>query len=185
MRPLLTVLRLAVQPWPDRTLGRASLATAAGVVWSGASLEPAWVDADGDGYRDRGRSCIPCGTYRAVPHGWGEDSRWTRFDQVWRLEGVPHGSGILVHALNYPWQTAGCIGLGERLGDLDRDGRADLVSSRRAIAAVRAAVGRRPLWVAVGQAGWMLPDALRVALARERAVPFGPTPLLSSRPVGP
>ncbi|MEL6613128.1 MAG: DUF5675 family protein, partial [Bacteroidota bacterium] len=153
MAPVLTITREAVQPAADRTLGTAALAVPdrgsgeAGVAWQGYSLEPPWVDRDGDGVRDRGVSCIPPGTYRAVPHGWGHDARWARFDQVWRLEGVPGGTAILVHALNFPWQTRGCIGLGEGLGDLDGDGRPDLVSSQAAIRAVRAAVRRRWLWV--------------------------------------
>ncbi|MEM6782201.1 MAG: DUF5675 family protein [Bacteroidota bacterium] len=174
MSPILTIAREAVQHAPDRTLGTAALATEAGVVWQGYSLEPPWIDADGDGLRDRGVSCIPPGTYRAVPHGWGRDARWTRFDQVWRLEGVPGGSAILVHALNYPWQTRGCIGLGEGLGDLDGDGRPDLVSSRAAIRAVRAAVRRRWLWIVVTQAAPPLSDHLRAALARQKATPLPP-----------
>ncbi|MEM6785132.1 MAG: DUF5675 family protein [Bacteroidota bacterium] len=176
MAPVLTITREAIQPDADRTLGTAALATQAGIVWQGYSLEPPWVDRDGDGVRDRGVSCIPPGTYRAVPHGWGRDARWTRFDQVWRLEGVPGGTAILVHALNFPWQTRGCVGLGEGLGDLDGDGRPDLVSSQAAIRAVRAAVRRRWLWVVVTQAPEPLSEVL-VRLAGRRVDGYPLVPL--------
>jgi len=59
----------------------------------------------------RNISCIPPGTYEAVPHGWDAGSP-VRFKQTWRLLGVPNRSAILVHGGNTKDDTEGCLLVG-------------------------------------------------------------------------
>ena len=139
-----------MQPYADRTIGRAVLHDESGsAVWRGYSMERPWVDQDGDGRRDRRKSHIVAGRYRAVPHGWGSDAAWTKFDRVWRLLDVPDASAILIHAANRPLDLEGCIGLGMVRRDIDSDGRPDIAASRDVIYLLRRVVGRRHLDVLV------------------------------------
>jgi len=58
-------------------------------------------------------SCIPEGTYKVVPH------TGTKYKGVWRLEGVPGRSAILIHNGNTEDNTEGCILVGSRFGMLN------------------------------------------------------------------
>lgn len=46
---------------------------------------------------------------------------------------VPNRSNILIHVLNYEYQTQGCIGVGKDFVDLDKDGDLDITSSRNTL----------------------------------------------------
>lgn len=61
----------------------------------------------------QGVSCIPVGTYRALPHGWEQNSPF-KFKKVWELQNVPGRIGILIHNGNTNKDTRGCllVGLG-------------------------------------------------------------------------
>lgn len=61
------------------------------------ALEPPWLE------NRRNVSCIPCGTYPLKRY-----KHRTRGD-VWRVEGVPDRSGILIHPGNSVEDTRGCI----------------------------------------------------------------------------
>lgn len=51
-------------------------------------------------------SCIPAGTYKCSPHDG------FKFQDVWKIEGVPNRSAILIHTGNTLDDTEGCILVG-------------------------------------------------------------------------
>lgn len=89
-----------------------------------------------------GVSCIPGGTYRAVPHGW-KTTEPVRFKRVWRLLDVPKREAILIHAGNTDVDTHGCIlvGLSRRPGMV--------LESRKALDLLREAIGERSFTIVV------------------------------------
>lgn len=83
------------------------------------SIEREWAD------NEVNVSCIPQGSY----HLKLEFSQ--RFKQnLWEVKGVINRSECKFHAANYARQLNGCIALGERRGDIDKDGLIDITNSR-------------------------------------------------------
>lgn len=75
-------------------------------------------------------SCIPKGSgpYRVV---WEKSRKFKRF--LWEIKGVPNRSETKFHVSNYWRQLNGCIALGRRPKDIDKDGYIDVTSSRSTI----------------------------------------------------
>lgn len=73
----------------------------------------------------RGISCIPDGTYLVVkqPPKPGRDYPY------FRIPDVEGRSGILIHRITYVKDLRGCIGVGGRFVDLNKDGVPDMVDS--------------------------------------------------------
>lgn len=69
-------------------------------------------------------SCIPEGYYQC------EKTYSPAFDQeLYLVKDVPNRSGIRIHPANYTRQLKGCIALGQKHTDLDKDGHYDVTSS--------------------------------------------------------
>lgn len=85
------------------------------------TLELPWKD------NKRRVSCIPEGKYRVIKH------RSPKFKNSFWIQDVEGRSEILIHAGNYYTQILGCILVGTDSRDINGDGLADVVSSRRAI----------------------------------------------------
>lgn len=73
-------------------------------------------------------SCVPAGGYPVVleysPH----------FDrELNELKLVPGRSEVKIHVANYVRQLEGCIGVGLSVGDIDKDGIADMIGSVKAL----------------------------------------------------
>lgn len=68
-------------------------------------------------------SCIPTGEYRVI-------RRWSKkFNNHFHVTNVPGREWILIHNANYHYELLGCIAVGERLVDLNKDGYLDVTSS--------------------------------------------------------
>ena len=116
-----TVVLVRLEHRPDRTLGKL-------IVFDGLyesayfySLELPWSD------NQRNVSRIPAGKYNIEPR------KSTRLGDCFAVLDVPGRDAILVHTGNTPDDIRGCILIGMRVGDIDRDGIPDVVSSRAAI----------------------------------------------------
>jgi hypothetical protein len=72
-------------------------------------------------------SCIPKGIYD-VEKRYGE-----KYGRHFHVLNVPNRDMILVHPLNFSWQSLGCIGVGKGLVDMNGDGKLDVTSSRAAL----------------------------------------------------
>lgn len=72
------------------------------------TLEEPWRNNAPADYKGETESCIPEGRYYCVPHNS------EKYKNVWRLEGVPNRSAILIHAGNTLKDTEGCILVGMR-----------------------------------------------------------------------
>lgn len=90
-------------------------------------IEPPWRD------NQRGRSCIPEGTY---PMTLGRYNRGGY--ATWELENVPGRSLIKVHRGNWVTDTRGCLILGTRIAPINR--KLAVQSSRQAHARFMAAL---------------------------------------------
>jgi hypothetical protein len=78
-------------------------------------------------WRDNKRaiSCIPESEYKVIyqPPKPGRDYEY------FRLPDVPGRSGILMHRITYVKDLKGCIGVGSRFTDLNKDGVPDIAAS--------------------------------------------------------
>jgi hypothetical protein len=104
-------------------------------VFSCKTLERPWKD------NARDVSCVPAGEYPVVreysPH----------FDQdLNELKLVPGRNECKIHVANYVMQLEGCIGVGLSIGDINHDGLPDMVSSRKALDRLQAALGDAMQW---------------------------------------
>jgi len=116
---------------PSRTLGWLS-------VWEGpvrlfrcACLELPWLNNEAQ------KSCVPAGEYPLIL----EYSPSFKTD-LWELKLVPGRSECKIHAANFPHELRGCIAPGMVHADLDRDGKMDLASSRKARLLFHEAMGK-------------------------------------------
>lgn len=122
MSDLRVVLKRSVYE-ADRTLGWLSVWNGPVQVYRKACIELPWKD------NAPRTSCVPAGTYPIVR----EHSPAFRED-LWELKNVPGRSECKVHAANYPTELKGCIAPALFHADINKDGRLDGVSSRKALA---------------------------------------------------
>ena len=85
----------------------------------GASLERGWRD------NQNGVSCVPEGNYLLKLE---YSSRFRK--NLWELKDVPHRAECKFHSANYWNQLNGCIALGNKHVDINKDGDPDVTSSR-------------------------------------------------------
>lgn len=83
------------------------------------TLELKWLD------NTRSKSCIPEGTYQVVKRLAHAKRKYDHFHVL----NVPNRSYILIHTGNYSRQILGCILVGDKHIDLDRDGLMDVANS--------------------------------------------------------
>ena len=93
-------------------------------LFSAISLERGWLD------NQRNISCVPKGTYTLV---YEFSLRFGR--NLWELKNVPNRAECKFHSANYWHQLNGCISLGNRVLDMDRDGYFDVANSGNSISA--------------------------------------------------
>ncbi len=105
----------------DRTLGRLFVFSDAAEIAQFVTLELPWAG------NAKKTSCIPAGSYMVEPRNSQKHG-----DHL-LVRNVPGRDLILLHAGNVPDETEGCVLVGLRFGDLDKDGRLDTVSSRAAM----------------------------------------------------
>jgi hypothetical protein len=86
-------------------------------VFSCKGLELPWND------NKRRVSCIPEGVYRTVKR------HSPRFDNHFHLVSVPNRDWILIHRGNFVREILGCILVGRKHTDIDKDGLLDVTSS--------------------------------------------------------
>jgi len=68
---------------------------------------------------------IPKGTYKVVKR-YSKKYGWH-----FHILDVPKRKLILIHNANYSFQLLGCIGVGEKIADINGDGLKDITSSRK------------------------------------------------------
>lgn len=83
-------------------------------------------------------SCIPKGTYQVR---WTFSPRFLKY--TYEIQNVPHRSGIRIHSANYARQLNGCVALGDRFADIDKDGKLDVANSRITIKAFEDKMNRK------------------------------------------
>jgi hypothetical protein len=100
--------------------------------FSGLSLERGWLD------NQTNISCVPLGTYKVVL----EYSN--KFDkELWELKNVPNRSECKFHSANYWYDLNGCISLGSRLLDIDKDGYYDIANSTNTMLSFHKVLGSK------------------------------------------
>ena len=80
------------------------------------------------------KSRIDTGIYDCVKVG---ESANIKYDHIW-IKNVAGRSGIKIHIVNYVRQLAGCIGVGEKYMDIDKDGEIDITNSKNTLNQLRA-----------------------------------------------
>lgn len=75
------------------------------------------------------KSRIDTGVYDCVKVGPSEN---IKYDHIW-IKNVAGRSGIKIHIVNFVRQLAGCIGVGEKYLDIDKDGQIDITNSKNTL----------------------------------------------------
>lgn len=88
-------------------------------IFSSISLERGWRN------NEKNVSCVPKGTYKVVL----EYSPRFNMD-LWELKDVVDRSECKFHSANYWHQLNGCIALGLKLKDINKDGYIDITNSK-------------------------------------------------------
>ncbi len=83
------------------------------------TLELQWLD------NTRSKSCIPEGVYKVVKRLAHEKRKYNHF----HITNVPGRSYILIHTGNYSSQILGCILVGDKHIDINKDGLLDVANS--------------------------------------------------------
>jgi Family of unknown function (DUF5675) len=83
------------------------------------TLELKWLD------NTRSKSCIPEGTYKVIKRLAHEKRKYNHF----HITNVPGRSYILIHTGNYSSQILGCVLVGDKHIDINKDGLLDVANS--------------------------------------------------------
>ena len=78
----------------------------------------------------RNESCIPEGTYEVVKRLAHEKRKYDHF----HITNVPNRSWILIHTGNFKQHVLGCVLVGDRHVDLNKDGLLDVANSTKTLA---------------------------------------------------
>lgn len=110
-----------LQKLDDRTLGRLC-------VFSGLNLEATFSTLELP-FRnnERQKSCILSAFYTVEPR------TSPKYGKHLLVIGTAPREMILLHHGNYPGDTEGCVLIGTDFGDIDKDGRLEITSSRQAM----------------------------------------------------
>jgi len=103
------------------TVGTLHLYDSGREVTSFATVELPWKQ------NRRNVSCIPSGVYAIIPRST------SKYGDHFILEGIRNRSGILIHKGNYYTQIKGCILIGSKHADINKDGELDVVDSTTAL----------------------------------------------------
>lgn len=76
---------------------------------------------------EKGVSCIPKGTYTVIKR------TSDKYGAHFHILDVPNRSYVLFHSGNFHTDILGCILVGTGLKDINKDGRLDVVNSKRAM----------------------------------------------------
>jgi hypothetical protein len=118
--------------WQDtnQTLGNCTvLDNANKPVFSGLSLERGWRN------NQNNISCIPAGVYTVKLE---YSNRFKK--KLWEIKNVPGRAETKFHSANYWFQLNGCVALGQRLADLNKDGYQDITNSVKTMQAFHKAL---------------------------------------------
>lgn len=114
-----------------QTIGRFNIYDENAILLGGyPCIERGWLD------NKQNESCVPPGTYDIVL-----EYSPTFKENLWELKGVPNRSECKIHTTNYWYEINGCIGLGLTKGDINGDGRLDMLNSRAAKDSFHAIMG--------------------------------------------
>lgn len=102
---------------PKQTEGVLYLIKDNKIIFECKTLELPWLN------NNRRVSCIPAGKYKAIKHVSPRLGR-----SLW-IQNVPNRSEILIHRANYVHQLLGCIALGNKHIDINKDGLMDVANS--------------------------------------------------------
>lgn len=108
----------------NQTLGSCVVLIDGFIKFCAVSLERGWLN------NKRNVSCVPPGTYKMVLEYSNKFKT-----ELWELKGVEGRSEIKFHLMNYYYNSAGCIGLGQLVKDINKDGQPDVTSSRNTMKA--------------------------------------------------
>lgn len=79
-------------------------------------------------YNMKNISCIPKGTYRVK---YTFSPKFLKY--TYEILNVPQRSGIRIHSANYFFDLLGCIALGDSYSDINKDGKLDILNSRKTV----------------------------------------------------
>jgi len=100
-------------------------------LFSAISLERGWQRNESN------ISCVPLGRYPLILEYSPKFKTY-----LWELKNVPNRSECKFHIANYWYQLNGCIALGNRINDINKDGYNDVLSSKSTLTSFHKALGQ-------------------------------------------
>lgn len=83
-------------------------------------------------------SCIPKGTYKCK---YTFSPKFLKY--TYELQNTSPRSGIRIHSGNYFFDINGCILMGDAYSDINKDGKVDVINSRKTIAEFEQLIGKK------------------------------------------
>jgi len=115
-------IHLSVQRFSDngkQTLSNVTIIERGYSLHSFAGMELPWKE------NQRSISCIPKGVYNCVKRAATASIPYEHI----LIKDVPNRSGICIHKANYSRQLRGCLAVGDKHIDIDKDGLLDITNS--------------------------------------------------------
>ena len=122
---------IIIRDWENdkQTLGKCTVYIDGKPVFNSLSIERGWHD------NKQNVSCIPLGKYKVV-FEYSEKFGM----KLWEVKNVFGRSEIKFHWGNFWFNYLGCIGLGQKLKDINKDGIQDVTSTKNTIKAFHSAL---------------------------------------------
>lgn len=115
------LLLMRLEKLDDRTLGRLIIFNGIEIEATFTTLELPWRN------NQKSKSCILSAFYQVEPR------TSPKYGKHLLVLGTSPREMILLHNGNYPGDTEGCILVGADFGDIDKDGKLEITSSRQAM----------------------------------------------------
>lgn len=119
MEAILNVIRFNDNE--KETLSNITITSGKDILFSCVGLELPWFD------NKKMISCIPVGDYDCVKRTYSANIPYPHIV----ILNVPNRTGICVHKANFARQLKGCIAIGDKHVDIDRDNLIDITNSGR------------------------------------------------------
>jgi len=119
---------------PEAILGDLFVLQGAAVLFKCDTLERPDLNNDGIKGNEQGQSCIPEGVYVCIKR---EATKAIPYKHI-LITGIPGRGGVCIHKANFVTQIKGCIAVGMKEVDINKDGITDVADSKTAFEKIMA-----------------------------------------------
>lgn len=111
---------------PTETLGTLNVLQGSKIIFTCKTMELPWLD------NKNNLSCIPADEYELTKEATSPKHDYPHM----RVSNVPKRKGILFHKITYVKDLLGCVGIGGKFFDINKDGVPDVIESGKTLQAL-------------------------------------------------